>query len=112
MPAKPSIENLAILTKTRTHDDPDNTLDRFNWDVRFTVIDSRGTRVEHTGEAFFDITRADMLDRVKQYAKDFEAAEDARLLALNTPPVREFPGRYDATKNGLRELDPADYPAV
>lgn len=99
--AKPSIENIKVWEKVANGAG-------FDWDVSFTLISSTGKREE--GHRFFGpaILKPELWDQLRAHALAFEAA-------ITTPvvePVKEFEGRYDATRGTMRLLDEADYPAT
>lgn len=103
--AHPSIENWKVWTKIT------NAKGGFDWDCEFTCVTSKGTRFPE--RKFFSgasagLSRAQLWDAIRAIANAYEAAE----ASPPAVPVKEFPGRYDATVGTLGNavLDPANYP--
>ena len=99
--AKPSIENIKVWAKV-----PNGA--GFDWDVSYTLISSTGVRDE--SRRFFGpaILKPELWDQLRAHALAFETE-------VTTPvvePVKEFEGRYDATRGTMKLLDEADYPAT
>ena len=99
--AKPSIENIKVWVKNANGAG-------FDWDVSFTLISSTGVREEN--RKFFGpaILKPELWDQLRALALAFEDI----VVAPVVEPIKEFEGRYDATRGTMRLLDEADYPAT
>ncbi len=99
--AKPSIENIKVWAKV-----PNGA--GFDWDVSYTLISSTGVREEN--RKFFGpaILKPALWDELRALALAFEDI----VVAPVVEPIKEFEGRYDATRGTMRLLDEADYPAT